>query len=59
LPVFHHDEEDVQSYRMFTSQMVVNGTVKANEILKWQISIGRTPDHRLRQPQFVLPEAFQ
>src|SRR6266516_2059268 len=28
LPVFHHHEEDVRSFRMFTSQMIVNGTVK-------------------------------
>jgi transposase len=34
LPVFHHDEEDVQSFRMFTSQMIINGTVKPKEITK-------------------------
>lgn len=34
LPVFHHDEEDVRSFRMFTSQMIVNGTVKPKEIVK-------------------------
>ena len=34
LPVFHHDEEDVGSFRMFTSQMIVNGTVKPKEIVK-------------------------
>lgn len=34
LPVFHHDEEDVQSFRMFTSQMIINGTVKPKEIMK-------------------------
>jgi hypothetical protein len=34
LPVFHHEEEDVQSFRMFTSQMIVNGTVKPKEIVK-------------------------
>src|SRR6266581_1257684 len=28
LPVFHHEEEDIGSFRMFTSQMIVNGTVK-------------------------------
>jgi hypothetical protein len=32
LPVFHHHEEDVQSFRMFTSQMIINGTVKPKEI---------------------------
>jgi hypothetical protein len=34
LPVFHHEEEDVGSFRMFTSQMIVNGTVKPREIVK-------------------------
>ena len=34
LPVFHHEEEDVRSFRMFTSQMIVNGTVKPKEIVK-------------------------
>lgn len=34
LPVFHHDEADVGSFRMFTSQMIANGTVKPKEIVK-------------------------
>jgi transposase len=34
LPVFHHEEIDVESFRMFTSQMIVNGTVKPKEIVK-------------------------
>src|SRR6266446_10622179 len=34
LPVFHHEEEDIGSFRMFTSQMIVNGTVKPKEIMK-------------------------
>ena len=34
LPVFHHEEEDVGSFRMFTSQMIVNGTVKPKEIVR-------------------------
>ncbi len=34
LPVFHHEAEDVGSFRMFTSQMMVNGTVKPQEIVK-------------------------
>ena len=34
LPVFHHEEEDIGSFRMFTSQMIVNGTVKPKEIVK-------------------------
>ena len=25
LPVFQHDEGDLRSFRMFTSQMIVNG----------------------------------
>ena len=34
LPVFHHDEKDLQTFRMFTSQMIVNGTVKPKEIVQ-------------------------
>jgi transposase len=33
LPVFHHSEEDVRGFRLFTSQMIVNGTVKPKEIV--------------------------
>src|SRR5437588_8825926 len=34
LPVFQHEEQDVQSFRMFTSQMIVSGTAKPKEIVK-------------------------
>jgi len=34
LPVFQHDEKDVRSFRMFTSQMIVNGTAKPKEIVQ-------------------------
>jgi len=34
LPVFQHQEADVQSFRMFTSQMIAGGTVKPKEIVK-------------------------
>lgn len=34
LPVFQHEEQDVRSFRMFTSQMIVNGTAKPKEIVK-------------------------
>lgn len=34
LPVFQHGEEDVRSFRMFTSQMIAGGTVKPKEIVK-------------------------
>lgn len=34
LPVFHHEEMDVRSFRMFTSQMIAGGTVKPKEIVK-------------------------
>lgn len=34
LPVFQHEEADVQSFRMFTSQMIAGGTVKPKEIVK-------------------------
>jgi transposase len=32
LPVFCHAEKDLRGFRMFTSQMIVNGTVKPKEI---------------------------
>ena len=34
LPVFQHEERDVRSFRMFTSQMIAGGTVKPKEIVK-------------------------
>lgn len=34
LPVFQHEEQDVRSFRMFTSQMIAGGTVKPQEIVK-------------------------
>ena len=34
LPVFQHEESDVKSFRMFTSQMIVTGTVKPREIVE-------------------------
>ena len=34
MPVFQHEERDVRSFRMFTSQMIVNGTVKPKEIVQ-------------------------
>jgi len=34
LPVFQHAEQDVRSFRMFTSQMIEGGTVKPKEIVK-------------------------
>lgn len=33
LPVFHHAAKDVHGFRMFTSQMIVSGTVKPREIV--------------------------
>jgi Mor family transcriptional regulator len=33
LPVFQHEEKDVWSFRMFTSQMIVQGTAKPKEIV--------------------------
>jgi transposase-like protein len=34
LPVFQHDEKDLKSFRMFTSQMIANGTVKQKDIVR-------------------------
>src|SRR6185437_4290339 len=32
LPVFQHDQEDLKSFRMFTSQLIANGTVRQRDI---------------------------
>jgi transposase len=34
LPVFHHDERDLKSFRMFTSQMIVTGTAKQKDVVR-------------------------
>jgi len=34
MPVFQHAEQDVRSFRMFTSQMIESGSVKPKEIVK-------------------------
>ena len=34
LPVFQHGEQDLKSFRMFTSQLIVNGTVKQKDIVR-------------------------
>jgi hypothetical protein len=34
LPVFQHDEADLKSFRMFTSQLVANGTVRQRDIVQ-------------------------
>jgi hypothetical protein len=34
LPVFQHDEDDVRTFRMITSQMVVNGSVQQVDIVR-------------------------
>jgi hypothetical protein len=34
MPIFHHPGDDVDGFRMFTSQMIVNGTVKPKEIVE-------------------------
>ena len=34
LPVFQHDQEDLKSFRMFTSQLIANGTVRQRDISK-------------------------
>ena len=34
LPVFQHDADDVQSFRLFTSQLIERGTVKQADITK-------------------------
>lgn len=34
LPVFQHDENDLKSFRLFTSQMVANGVARAREVVQ-------------------------
>lgn len=34
LPVFQHDEKDLKSFRMFTSQLIANGTVRQCDIVQ-------------------------
>ncbi len=34
LPVFHHDEDDVRTFRMITSQMVVGGYVRQVDVAR-------------------------
>jgi transposase len=34
LAVFQHEEQDVQSFRLFTSQTIAGGTVKPKEIVR-------------------------
>ena len=34
MPVFQHEESDVGSFRMFTSQMIATGSAKAREIVE-------------------------
>ena len=34
LPVFQHEESDIRSFRMFTSQMIVTGSVRPREIVE-------------------------
>ena len=34
LPLFHHAEDDVQSFRLVTSEMIDSGTAKQQEIVK-------------------------
>jgi hypothetical protein len=34
MPVFQHDERDLKSFRMFTSQLIANGTVRQRDIVR-------------------------
>jgi hypothetical protein len=34
MPVFQHDEKDLRSFRMFTSQLIANGTVRQRDIVQ-------------------------
>ncbi len=34
LPVFQHDEKDVKTFRMYTSQLIANGTVRQRDVVR-------------------------
>jgi transposase-like protein len=34
LPIFQHDEKDLKSFRMYTSQLIANGTVRQGDIVR-------------------------
>ena len=34
LPVFQHEKNDLKSFRMFTSQLIANGTVRQRDIVR-------------------------
>jgi hypothetical protein len=34
MPIYQHDEKDIKSFRLFTSQLVINGNAKQSEIVK-------------------------
>ena len=34
LPVFQHEEKDLRSFRMYTSQLIANGTVRQRDIVQ-------------------------
>jgi hypothetical protein len=34
MPIFQHPENDLKSFRLFTSQLIVNGNAKQSEIIK-------------------------
>ena len=49
LPVFHHAEDDIQSFRMFISQLIVQGSCKQVEIIR---AFGVPPISVLKFPSF-------
>ena len=34
MPIYQHPEDDIKSFRLFTSQLIVNGNAKQVEIVK-------------------------
>jgi len=34
MPVFHHDEKDLKTFRMYTSQLISKGTVRQRDIVE-------------------------
>jgi hypothetical protein len=58
LPVFQHGENDLKSFRLFTSQLIINGTVGQAEIARaFQVPLG-TVKRYVRRYRDSGPEGF-
>ena len=52
LPVFQHEEKDLKSFRMFTSQLIGNGTVRQGDIVRaFGVSLATVKRRLVRLPR--------